>query len=109
MATRAEQYRANAQRGNGKSPQPAKRTKAGAAPTDRPRLNKHAARKATYALELTEKSARPSRKSTRASANRAKADSAFNVTEQVRKGSPEARFRRAKAQATRARSSQARG
>ena len=102
MATRAEQERADAQR---RGPRTTKRnqagTKPGSPPASRSRAKKHTARKATYALERS--TGRPSRKSTRASANRAKPDAALNRTEEKRKGSPEATYRRARARATRAR------
>lgn len=49
----------------------------------------HAEGKATHALEVTT-SGRPSRKSTRASANRAKADAQMNLSEEFRKGAPHA-------------------
>ncbi len=54
----------------------------------------HAGAKATHALEVTA-TGRPSRKSTRASANRAKADAPMNLTEESRKGSPPAVARKA--------------
>jgi hypothetical protein len=62
---------------------------------------------ASYALELPAADGRRSRKSTRGSANRAKADTNFNLREAMVKGSPEARFRKAKAKRTRVRSSKA--
>jgi hypothetical protein len=103
MATRAEQYRADAQRRNGKGKKKKLRpgrSKPGAPPGSRSRASKHAARKATYALET---SPRRSRKSTRKSANRAKPDTAFNVREEMTKGSPEMRAAKARARATRPR------
>jgi hypothetical protein len=48
--------------------------------------------KASYAIE--ENSGRPSRKSTRASSNRAKPDSALRITARIRNASPEARATR---------------
>jgi hypothetical protein len=98
MATRSEQYHANEQRrGRGKKTRSG-RTKPGVAPSNRSRAKKHAGRKATYALEETE-SAKPSRKSTRKSTNRAKPDANLNAREALQKGSPEARFRKASARA----------
>jgi hypothetical protein len=94
MATRSEEYRSNEQR----SGRAKKKTAKKATGTPRSRAKKHAGRKATYALEDTG-SAKPSRKSTRKSANRAKPDASLNVRETLQKGSPESRFRRAKAQA----------
>ena len=64
----------------------------------------HASSKATHALEEV-KSGRPSRKATRASANRAKADAALNATEEARKGAPQQRARKARARKTRVRGS----
>ena len=66
------------------------------------RRKKRSARKATYALEAP-REGRPSRKSSRKSANRSKPDSALNITESVRKGSPEERYRRARARTLRPR------
>ena len=50
--------------------------------------------KATRAKETTEDGKRPSRKSTRKSANRSKADAALNGMEQLKKGSADSRFRK---------------
>jgi hypothetical protein len=103
MATRSEQFHADEQRTSAKSHRRAGRTKPGVAPKNRSRAKDHAAKKATYALETTEGDKRPSRKSTRKSANRAKSDSSFNAVEELRKGSPESRFRKDRARAARAR------
>jgi hypothetical protein len=65
--------------------------------------NKRAERKATYALEKPSGDGRRSRKSTRASANRSKPDTNLNLREARQKGSPENRFAKAQARATRAR------
>ena len=103
MATRSEQYRAEQQRrGNRKSARQASRTKPGVAPRDRSRSKAHAGKKATYALDADEKG-RPSRKSSRKSANRAKPDASLTISEALRKESPEARFRQARARAVRTR------
>jgi hypothetical protein len=48
---------------------------------------RHAQVKATHALEVT-RGGRPSRKSTRASANRAKADAPMTLSEDFRKSAP---------------------
>jgi hypothetical protein len=72
------------------------RTKPGVKPADRTRAKKHAGRKATYALE-DRTSGRPSRKSTRKSANRSKPDASLNAREALQKGSPAARYRKARA------------
>jgi len=103
MATRSEQFHANEQRKSAKSRMRPGRTKPGVAPKNRSRAKDHAGKKATFALETTEAEKRPSRKSTRKSANRAKPDSTFNAVEELRKGSPESRFRKDRAQAARAR------
>jgi hypothetical protein len=63
---------------------------------------RHAEAKATHALEVTT-SGRPSRKSTRASANRVKADAPMNLTEEFRKGAPRAVARNAQARRERVR------
>jgi hypothetical protein len=97
MATRAETFRAGTQRtGQGKKTS-VKKPKKAAWSHDKG----HAGRKATHALEVSAK--RPSRESTRASANRVKADAAMNITEEVRQGGPEARARRALVQTRRVR------
>ena len=94
MATRAEQYRAGqARRGRSNGAKQKAGSKPGLARSDRSHSKVHAAKKASYALE-PERAARPSRKSTRKSANRAKADASLNLREQLQKGSPEARFRK---------------
>lgn len=75
MATRSEQYKANAQRTGAAKAKKAKRAKAskpGSPLASRSRNKKGASKKATYALE--EQKGRPSRKSTRKSANRSKPD-----------------------------------
>jgi len=104
MATRAEQFHADEQRsGKTGTRKRRSRSKPGVPRAKRSRAKEHAAKKAPYALELTVNGARPSRKSTRKSANRAKPDAAFNATEELRKGSPEARFHKEEARSTRAR------
>jgi len=55
-------------------------------------------------LESNHGGGRPSRRSTRKSVNRTKPDTAFNAVEELTKSSPEARFRKARAQASRVRS-----
>jgi hypothetical protein len=90
MATKAEEFRAEAQRSG------AKRAKAPDKPAPEPRLSHNDARrldrKSAYAIEQTGK--RASRKSTRGSSNRAKPDSALRITARVRNASPEARAQR---------------
>jgi hypothetical protein len=56
--------------------------------------NQHAGRKATYALETRQDRGRASRKSTRRSANRAKATATFDIREGLVKGTPSARAAR---------------
>jgi hypothetical protein len=63
----------------------------------------YTAKKATYAIEACQDDHRPSRKSSRGGANHIKPDSAFNLREQLIKGSPESRSRRAQARALRVR------
>ena len=99
MATRAEQFRSAQERTHRKGRVSAKKPKKAAWGKSK----SHAADKATHALERTEPGKRPSRKSTRSSANRAKADAAFNITEETRKGSPAAKARRARAKGKRVR------
>lgn len=96
MATRAERARAEAQRKHRQQ-----KTKERARGADS-RRKVRTGKKATYALEAPRKG-RPSRKSTRKAANRSKPDTGFNLTEAKRKGSPEARARRARAQGLRPR------
>ena len=106
MATRAQQFRAESQRTGAAKAKKAKRAKGskpGVPKAARSRDKKHAAKKATYALEPTPAKGRPARKSTRSSANRAKADSGLNAREQLRKGSPEAKYAKTRARSTRVR------
>jgi len=103
MATRAEQFRADEQRKHKGSKSTAKAAKAAKAvkraPTaDASQRTEHAPRKATPGQ-------RPTRKSTRGSANRAKGDATLNLVESLVKGTPEARFRKADAQTMRVRGS----
>jgi hypothetical protein len=105
MATRSEQQHADEQRRGARDTSTNRRinrSKPGSAPSDRSRSKKHAERKATHALE-PDREGRPSRESTRKSANRAKPDTNLNLREELQKGSPEARFRRANAGAGRVR------
>jgi hypothetical protein len=97
MATKAEGFRADQERtarGQHKRRVSRKRRKL-PKKTAWSRDKKHARVKATHALEETKPGRRPSRESTRASANRAKADAPFNLTEEKRKGAPEERARKA--------------
>jgi hypothetical protein len=103
MATRAERVRSDEQRSHGKgrhrSHVSERKPKKSAWSHDKA----HAGSKATHALEDTAPGKRPSRESTRGSANRAKADSAFNLTEQTKKGSPTNRARKSRASDVRVR------
>ncbi len=103
MATRAETFRAGTERTARGSKTSARKPKKSAWSHDKGRAGK----KATHALE-GKVVGRPSRKSTRKSANRMKADAAMNITEQVRKGAPPFRARRAGVVGKRVRGSAAR-
>jgi hypothetical protein len=105
MATRAEQFRAETQRRSSVPKKKAKRSPAPPRAKGTARSVQHAAKKASYALESSAPDGRRSRKSTRGSANRMKTDSALNIRESLIKGSPEAKFRKARAQGVRVRGS----
>jgi hypothetical protein len=103
MATRAEQFRSQQERANGtrgKKKRKAQRKPKKAAWSHE---KHHADVKATHALEDTAPGTRPSRESTRSSSNRSKPDSAFNLTEEVRKGAPRMRATSARAKQTKVR------
>jgi len=108
MATKAEQFRSQQERsptkrrGKGRKPHKAqKKPKKGGWSHEK----HHADVKATHAFEATAPGKRPSRKSTRGSANRAKPDAALNINEENRKGAPEQRARRARVKGTTVRGS----
>ena len=103
MATRSEQFRANEERHAKKKPKRAARSKPGSPPKKRKTAKQHAAQKATVALETVAKGKRASRKSTRSSANRAKSDTTYNLIEELKKGSPESRYRKSRAHDVRVR------
>ena len=108
MATRAERFHADEQRtteDTATAQQNKSRSRPGAPPAKRTRAKKHAEKKASYALETGDGGSRPSRKSTRKSANRSKPDANLNLREALQKGSPEARFRKERARRTRVRAS----
>lgn len=95
MATKAEKFHVEEERAAAnehKAKVRPERSKPGAAPGERTRAKKHAGRKASYALEPP-REGRPSRKSTRKSANRSKPDTNLNLRETRQKTSPEARAR----------------
>lgn len=106
MATKSEQHHAEEQRtGRAKAPKKrVSRSKPGSPAAKRRPTTKRGAGKATYAIEPT-RAGRPSRKSTRKSANRVKADSNLTLREDRQKGSPESRFEKARVQRTRPRGS----
>jgi hypothetical protein len=105
MATRAEQSRSDAQRTHGAGRRKSHVSKKKPKKADWSHDKAHAASKATHSLEDTAPGARPSRESTRGSSNRAKADSALNVTEEIRKGSPTNRARKSRTRGVRVRGS----
>lgn len=110
MATQSEQFHADEQRRESEKKRKKARRKAGDAQKLRPAKKKkgHTETKATYALEPKTDGKRPSRKSTRKSANHAKSDASLNRVEQQRKASPDAAFRRSRARSTRPRGKGAR-
>ncbi len=85
MSTRAERFKAEAQRTGA----------AATAPQTAPHEpHGHVEKKAAYAREAPVESGRPSRKSTRKSANRTKTDVGEVRAEQMRENTPEAQFAR---------------
>jgi hypothetical protein len=107
MPTKAEELRAQQQRRGitAKARKRAAATKSRAEKLATPHPAKRAARKATYAIELPSKAGKASRKSTRGSAKRAKADTNLNLREERTKTSPKARFGKARAGRARVRAS----
>ena len=107
MATKSERVHAEEQK-HGPTPKAKKRAKARKTRADKlsaPHENVHAGKKASYAREEPAADGRKSRKSSRSSANRSKPDTNLTLREQRAKSSPEARFRQAKARASRVRGS----
>ena len=111
MATKSDKHRAEEQHDaavkNGKA-KPARRKLLQRKPTKTARTtraqgSKRTEKKATYALETATGGARPSRKSTRASAHHVRGDTNLSLREERKVRAPENRFRRAKAKATRVR------
>ncbi len=105
MATKAEQQRADQQR---RGPKPKAQRRAKARRTRAEKLGtvhptEHAGSKASYALEPPSRAGKSSRKSTRGGANRAKPDTNIELREDIVKGSPESRFRKARARSVRVR------
>jgi len=105
MATRAEQFRTEEQRRSKRKAARSASMKNKPKKASRPKRPGAAPRHASYAFEPPAADGRRSRKSTRGSANRAKPDTNFNLRESLVKGSPEARFRKARAKNTRVRGS----
>lgn len=96
MATRSETFR-SAQERTHKPNKAAKKRASRANHDPRGRAtheNRRAGRKATYALEPRVASKRPSRKSTRKSANRAKPDTNMNLRSERRQDSARSRHSR---------------
>jgi hypothetical protein len=101
MATKSERVKAEEQK---KGTKPKRARKLARRKTDAEKHEHHestaAGKKATYAKEpAPAKGKRPSRKSTRASANRAKADTNLNLRSERAKSSPKARASASKAKA----------
>jgi hypothetical protein len=109
MATKAEQWKSEEERkhgtGNKKPRVSKKKPKKAAWSHDK----HHAATKATHAFEEGTPGKRPSRESTRGSANHSKADAAANLTEQARKSAPTNRARKSRAAGAKVRGSRVPG
>ena len=113
MATRAEMFRSDAERSHGERTGRAKKKGKSRVSERKPKKaawshdKQHAGAKATHAFEATAPGERPSRQSTRKSANRAKSDAAFNLTEETKKGSPTNLARKSRAKGAKVRGSSA--
>jgi hypothetical protein len=105
MATRSQQFRAEAQRRKSAPKAKSKRSPAPVREKGTVRSDQHAGKKASYALEASAPDGRRSRKSTRGSANRMKTDATLTLRESLVKGSPEAKFRKSRAKSVRVRGS----
>ena len=106
MATRAELFRIEEMRhSKGKAARPTQKKKPPLVTDERSARARPVPSKAAYALESPAADGRHSRKSTRGSANRLKTDTNLNLRESLVKGSPEARFRKARAKSSRVRRS----
>lgn len=90
MATKSERVRAEAQRSDSHAKPTSTRADSGEPP--HARKAGHAEKKATYAREEQSTTGRPSRKSSRKSANHAKTDAPLVHAEQMRENTPESRF-----------------
>lgn len=106
MATRAEKAKSKEQR-HGPTPKAIKRAAARKTPVEAhtEHVPKKAGRKASYAREEASDSGTHSRKSTRGSANRSKADTNLTLREQRTKGSAKNRYRKDAAKKIRVRGS----
>jgi hypothetical protein len=93
MATKAERAHAENQRTGAAAKRKSKRSSA-------KKRAGHTESKATYAREGRDAKGRASRKSTRASSNRAKPDAAMNIREELVMSSPASRARHARAKRT---------
>ncbi len=104
MATRAEQFHANEEKSGARGRKPKRRSKKKPKKSAWKHQSHHADVKATHALEpRPSKGKRPSRVSSRASANRAKGDSSFEHREEDKKTSPDSRYRKSSARRSRVR------
>jgi hypothetical protein len=100
MSTRSENARSEQQRKSSSTKRAKKAKSNGAngahgahdAGGQQHHANAKSARKATYALETHTPGKRPSRKSTRKSANRSKPDTNLELRAQRKKNSPEGRY-----------------
>lgn len=101
MATRAEQFRASEEKSGAKGRTPKRKSKKKPKKSAWKHESHHAEVKATHAVEpRPAEGKRPSRVSSRASANRAKGDASFERREEDKKTSPESRYRKASARAS---------
>lgn len=96
--TKAEEFKSLAERTGHQKRASVKKPKKG----EWSRAKHHAGNKATHALEVVT-SGRPSRKSTRASANRVKPDSPMALSAELRRGGPPAAARKAQVKRDRVR------
>jgi hypothetical protein len=104
MATKAEQFRANEQKSGAKGKKPKRRSTRKPKKAAWKRESHHAETKATHAIEERPSTGkRPSRVSSRGSANRAKGDASFERREEGKGTSSDAQYRKAKARSSRVR------
>ena len=105
MATRAEQFRNQEQRRASRTESRLSSSKPASVTNGSSVKAREVPSRAAYALEAPAADGHRSRKSTRASANRVKPDTSFNLRESLVKGSPEQKYRKARAKSTRVRGS----